>query len=215
MKSLILKDLYNVGHNIKSLIFILVIYAVIFIPSSSVESYIVLCTVLCSTMILTSFSFDEACKWTRYAMIMPISKKELVRSKFILLLIFSATGIFFGLVFGIIGGLIVQKFVFTLETIGGLLAVALVSLVMSELFGGLSILLTFKFGTEKARILLIVSYLIPALLLLGIYKLFSMLGIVFTEQLIFILLCCSPVVIVGLIYLLYRSSCFVFSKKEF
>lgn len=75
MKSLILKDLYNIGHNAKSMLFILVIFAVAFIPTSGVEGYIFMCAILCSMMIVTTFSFDDTSKWTRYAMITPISKK--------------------------------------------------------------------------------------------------------------------------------------------
>ena len=43
-------------------------------------------------MIVTTFSFDDNSKWTRYAMIMPVSKKELVGGKFIVLAIFCAVG---------------------------------------------------------------------------------------------------------------------------
>ena len=78
MKSLVLKDLFNIGHNAKSMLFILVAFAAAFIPFSGVEGYIFECAILCSMMIVTTFSFDDNSKWTRYAMIMPVSKKELV-----------------------------------------------------------------------------------------------------------------------------------------
>lgn len=77
MKSLVLKDLFNIGHNAKSMLFILVVFAVALIPFSGVEGYIFVCAILCSMMIVTTFSFDDSSKWTRYAMIMPVSKKEL------------------------------------------------------------------------------------------------------------------------------------------
>ena len=34
MRSLILKDLYNIGHNAKSMLFVLVVFAVVLIPAS-------------------------------------------------------------------------------------------------------------------------------------------------------------------------------------
>ncbi len=58
MKSLILKDLYNIGHNAKSMLFMLVMFAVIIIPSSGVQGYIFVSAILCSMMIVTTFSFD-------------------------------------------------------------------------------------------------------------------------------------------------------------
>ena len=85
MKSLVLKDLFNIGHNAKSMLFILVVFAVALIPFSGVEGYIFVCAILCSMMIVTTFSFDDSSKWTRYAMIMPVSKKELVAGKFMVL----------------------------------------------------------------------------------------------------------------------------------
>ena len=96
MKSLVLKDLFNIGHNAKSMLFILVVFAVALIPFSGVEGYIFVCAILCSMMIVTTFSFDDSSKWTRYAMIMPVSKKELVAGKFMVLAIFCAIGSLFG-----------------------------------------------------------------------------------------------------------------------
>mgnify|MGYP000385083999 CR=1 FL=1 len=53
MKSLVLKDLFNIGHNAKSMLFILVVFAVALIPFSGVEGYIFVCAILCSMMINT------------------------------------------------------------------------------------------------------------------------------------------------------------------
>ena len=40
MKSLVLKDLFNIGHNAKSMLFILVVFAVEIIPLSNKKGYI-------------------------------------------------------------------------------------------------------------------------------------------------------------------------------
>lgn len=127
MKSLVLKDLFNIGHNAKSMLFILVVFAVALIPFSGVEGYIFVCAILCSMMIVTTFSFDDSSKWTRYAMIMPVSKKELVAGKFMVLAIFCAIGSLFGLVVGSIGGLITNKITLDLVGIGELLFLDLIS----------------------------------------------------------------------------------------
>lgn len=54
MKSLVLKDLFNIGHNAKSMLFILVVFAVALIPFSGVEGYIFVCAILCSIYFLLS-----------------------------------------------------------------------------------------------------------------------------------------------------------------
>lgn len=214
MKSLILKDLYNIGHNAKSMLFILVFFAFAFIPFSGVQSYIFVCAILCSMMIVTTFSFDDNSHWARYAMIMPISKKDLVAGKFIVSVIFSAIGTLFGLVIGFVGGIITSKVTISLVSLCELLFFALAAWEIAVIFGSISIPLVFKFGAEKGRMLLLVSFLIPAAICFGIYKLLIMIGVEFTDQLVFIMLCCSPVIAIAWSYGMYKISCCVFSKQE-
>lgn len=214
MKSLILKDLFNIGHNAKSMLFILVVFAVALIPFSGVEGYIFVCAILCSMMIVTTFSFDDNSKWTRYAMIMPVSKKELVVGKFVVLAIFCAVGSLFGLVIGSIGGFAMRKITFDFAGIGELLFLALAAWVISLIFGSMSIPLVFKFGAEKGRVLLLVSFLIPAGICFGIYQLLAMLGVELTDKLVFILLCCSPILALAWCYVMYQISYRIFSRQE-
>lgn len=214
MKSLVLKDLFNIGHNAKSMLFILVAFAAAFIPFSGVEGYIFECAILCSMMIVTTFSFDDNSKWTRYAMIMPVSKKELVGGKFIVLVIFCAVGSLFGLVVGSIGGLITNKITLDLVGIGELLFLDLISWVIALIFGSMSIPLVFKFGAERGRVLLVVSFLIPAGICFGIYQLLTTLGVERTDQLVFILLCCSPLLALAWCYVMYQISYRIFAKQE-
>lgn len=214
MKSLILKDLLNIGHNAKSMLFILFVLAVVLIPFSGVESYIFVCAILCSMMIVTTFSFDDNSKWTQYAMIMPVSKKELVGGKFAVLAIFCAVGSLFGLVIGSIGGFATKKITFDLAGIGELSILTLMALVISFVYGSLSIPLVFKFGAEKGRMLLLVSFLIPAGLCFGIYQLLTMLGIELTDTTVFVLLCCSPIIALVWFYIMYQISYRIFIKKE-
>lgn len=214
MKSLVLKDLLNIGHNAKSMLFILLVFAIALIPFSGVEGYIFVCAILCSMMIVTTFSFDDNSKWTRYAMIMPVSKKELVGGKFIVLAIFYAVGSLFGLVVGSIGGLITNKITLDLIGIGELLFLTLISWVIALIFGSMSIPLVFKFGAERGRVLLLVSFLIPAGICFGVYQLLATLGVALTDQLVFILLCCSPLLALAWCYVMYQISYRIFAKQE-
>ncbi len=214
MKSLVLKDLLNIGHNAKSMLFILLVFAIALIPFSGVEGYIFVCAILCSMMIVTTFSFDDNSKWTRYAMIMPVSKKESVGGKFIALAIFCAVGSLFGLLVGSIGGLISNKITLDLIGIGELLFLTLISWVIALIFGSMSIPLVFKFGAERGRVLLLVSFLIPAGICFGVYQLLATLGVALTDQLVFILLCCSPLLALAWCYVMYQISYRIFAKQE-
>ncbi|MGF7145632.1 ABC-type transport system involved in multi-copper enzyme maturation permease subunit [Anaerotaenia torta] len=215
MKSLIIKDLYNIGHNAKSMLFMLLVFAFVFIPYSGPEAYIITSGVLCSMMVITTFSFDDHSKWMKYAMVTPISKKDLVASKFIVLLIFSAVGVVFGLVIGCIGGILVHKIDYSnVSSLLTLPFVTLVGLVVAEIFGSVSIPLLFKFGAEKARILSLISFIVPAVVCFGAYELLRFFGIAFTDLLIFILLCSSPVIALVWNLLMYKISYVIFSKRE-
>ena len=215
MKSLILKDLYNIGHNAKSMFFTLLFFAFIFIPSSGPTAYIVTSGILCSMMVNTTFSFDDSSKWMKYAMVTPITKKDLVTGKYIVLLIFSAIGAVSGLLIGFVGGIIVHKIDYnSLSSIPTLLMVTMVSLAIAMIAGSTSIPLLFKFGAEKARILSMISVIIPAGIFFGIYKLLELLGISFSDSHIFIYACFAPLIALLWNLLMYKISCVILSRKE-
>ena len=98
--------------------------------------------------------------------------------------------------------------------IGELLFLDLISWVIALIFGSMSIPLVFKFGAERGRVLLVVSFLIPAGICFGIYQLLTTLGIELTDQLVFILLCCSPLLALAWCYVMYQISYRIFAKQE-
>lgn len=214
MKSLVLKDLYNIAHNAKSMFFILLVFAFVFIPFSTTQSYIIMCGILCGMMTITTFSFDDISKWTRYAMITPVSKKDLVAGKFFVLLCFSAVGAVAGFIMGTTGGIIAKKMVFNTENVLEMLSVSMLSLIISMILGSISIPLVFKFGAEKARMLMLVSFLIPSGICLAVYQILSAAGVHFTEQSVRTLLYCSPIIALIWSYLMYRISCVIFYRQD-
>ncbi len=214
MKSLILKDLYNIGHNAKSMLLILLVFAVGLIMSSGVESYIISAGVLCSMMIVTTFTFDDNCKWSKYALIMPVCKKDIVKAKFIVLVIFCTVGVCVGTIFGVSGGLVMRKLVMSMESIVTMLFMAFVGLIVSVIFGSMSIPLVYKFGAEKGRMLLLVSFAVPLAICFIVYEILTLFGVEITDQLVFAILCVSPLIALIWVYIMYRISCSIFSKQE-
>lgn len=217
MKSLILKDLYNIGHNAKSMLFILLFFAVVFLPSSGIPGYIYTCTILCGTMIVTTFSFDERSNWTPYALIMPVSGKELIAGKYITLFIFSATGVLFGLAAGTAGSFIHGAFASMPETVPDMTVplAAVTALAFSNVLGGISIPLVLRFGTEKSRILILASIFIPVAVCYMVYRLLTLPGIAITDASLTALLYASPAIALIWNYLMFQISCRILSKKEF
>ena len=216
MKSLILKDMYNMIHNMKSLLLMLFVFLFITVPQGGAEAYVITCCILCAMMVVTTFNFDENAKWEKYAMIMPISRKDLVLSKFAVLLLFCLFGMVFGGVLGVAGGSVMGRFhILSLSEWQELLAVCLAGMAISFFLGSIVIPLLFKFGAEKARALMLAAFLIPVLLCLGVYYLVKNLGVALTDTVILTLTCISPVVLLLWTAAMYRISFGIFKKAEF
>lgn len=216
MKSLILKDFYNISRNTRSMFVILLVFAVVFLPSSGIQNYIFICAILCSMMIITTFSFDEHSSWPLYAMIMPVSKKDIVAGKYAVLFAFSLIGIIFGIIAGTAGNIVAGNFFQMAEDTAAipLPLMALTALSCSTVFGSISIPLAIQFGAEKGRILVLVSFLIPAGLCYAAYHAFLFLGLDLTENLKTALFYCSPIPAAAWNYMMYKISCFIFTKKD-
>ena len=217
MKSLILKDLCNIIHNSTSMLFILLFFAVVFLPSSGIQGYIYTCAILCSMMIVTTLSFDERSASMSYALVMPVSRRDLAAGKYIVLFLFSSIGVLFGLIVGIIGSFIHKSVGLLPENLSEipLPMAALTALAFSTVFGSISIPLTLKFGAEKGRILVFASFFIPVAICYIIYRLLAALGIAITGSSLAILLYCSPAAAIVWNYFMFQISCFILSKKEF
>lgn len=210
MKGLVLKDLYNIRHNAKSMLFTLIILAVVFIPSAHVSGYIVFSAVLFGIMTMTTFAFDEKSDWTRYAMIMPLSKKDIVCGKYAVLAIFSAIGVLFGFAVSFITLLVTNNLTATAECLLTVPVAFTVSLVVCST----TIPLVFKFGTERARIFLAVSVLVPTAVCFAAYKLLGLVGVGFSDQAVLAMLCCSPAAALIWCFVSYKISCRIFNKQD-
>lgn len=72
----------------------------------------------------------------------------------------------------------------------------------------------FKFGAEKARTLSFVSFIVPAAICFGVYEILTLCGVSFSDQFVFTLLCCSPLIALAWNLLMYKISYVIFVKKE-
>lgn len=168
MKGLLLKDFYNLSRNIKFMLGMMVIFSVglIAIDMEGVSSLIVMWGVLSSMQVVTTFSFDEMTKWTTFAMTLPVTRRELVRSKFLMHLILSVCSV--GITFFIGAIASVVQHTFTVTAMQELLVVAVAGLAVAIFTGGLSIPLLLKFGVERARIIAGLVFTVPMCVGIGI-----------------------------------------------
>ena len=85
---------------------------------------------------------------------------------------------------------------------------------LTVICGSISIPLVFKFGAERARMLMFASFIAPSAIFYGIYKLLVGMGIDLTEDMIPMLLCIAPVIVVIWVAVMFKLSCYIFSKQE-
>ena len=214
MKGLILKDLLNLKKAIKTMLIVGIAYSIFF---STVQPTFLtgILTLLFSMQSLSSFSYDEYAKWDSYALTFPISRKDLILSKYILFMIFPIIGSVLSIILSTIIGLFKQTLM-----VEEIFASAMGFLFSMEILFLIILPLIFKFGIERGRIMItVVSFSIFGILFLVI-KLIQALNLPFLSlEQIYALTPIIPwiaLVMVALIaYLSYQVSLRIVEKKEY
>ncbi len=156
IRGLLLKDWYELWNKSKVLIIMVVVYMLIGLVSPTLGSVALL---LCAMLPYNSIAYDEKVKWNRYALSMPVSKKELVLSKYLLGII----GVGIGIIL-----LALLQFVPVGEPANWNMVV--LSGAGALFYLAVQLPLLFRFGTENGRIW---TLLLTALFAVGIVFLTS------------------------------------------
>ncbi|WP_312695261.1 ABC-2 transporter permease [Caproiciproducens sp.] len=206
MLGLLVKDLLCLRKSGLKMLAIFIIYAVIFSSSDSFSYLSTMITVISTMMILNTFAYDEMSKWDYFALSLPVTKKQLVLSKYLLTIIFAFAGMWLSSMVS----LVTRRW--NTETFIGLYALVCTALILAAIL----LPLLYKLGTQKARIWLFILFLTPTaavILLKGIGFHFSFLTNIndsAMEQYIYLLLPISLVLYVCSYFL----SCKIFQNKE-
>ncbi|HBG5209276.1 TPA: ABC-2 transporter permease [Clostridioides difficile] len=211
MKGLILKDLLNLKGNIKFILLFIIMFGFMSsLGDGNVNNFIGVIIVLCTTMIVSTFSYDDLNKWDSYVLTMPINRNDIVLSKYLTMLIFSFIGVLVSLIVSVTIGYFKNTIILN-ET---LLINALI-LSISVCFGSLILPLIYKFGTERARLLMILCFLVPTLALLVFKSILENISSPISIEIILNTLVYSlPFVAILLFVISYFISSKIYSKKE-
>lgn len=150
MKSLLIKDmriLLKQKRSVITMIIFAIVFALVFNNIQFMLSYMIFLSML---YVLSTLSYDEFDNGMNYLLALPPSKKDYVKSKYLLALIVSAIIISFGFIANLIMSIIMTNVNF-LEN-----AIALISVVYISLFM-LNIILpvNLKYGVETSRIVMV------------------------------------------------------------
>ena len=163
MLGLVKKDLLMIKGNIRQVILFLVVFLILTFQENNI---IVIVPVFVAMMVfITTFSYDEYNKWDAYAIALPISRKNIVKSKYIASVILWLIALLVTVVITVIMGIIGQNINY-FEMFGMILG-CVFSIVLLE---AIMFPLIFKFGVEKGRIGLFV----------GVFAIAALLGFIFT-----------------------------------
>ena len=154
MKGLLLKDFYLVR---AALAIILVSYAVIGIGFSIVVDpwvTVIIGSIMFGIMSASTINMDKQYGWRKLAATLPVDKRNLIDSKFLLYLLFSVLGFVVGVVLALVIATVADKTTAP-ETIRLYLSVAGAMALFS---GGVMIPCNFLLSDEKAMVSLIVTF---------------------------------------------------------
>lgn len=212
MKSMVLKDLYNIKCNAKS---VLVSFLVLAVAMASTGVGVLYAgAVLCSSLIISTFAYDDRCDWTKYAMVMPVSRKELVAGKYVMLALMVVGGSVIAFLASLVSNAITGQIPLNQSGLQELLISTLAALVFALVYGSIAIPLILRFGAEQGRILLLVALLVPAAVCFAVYQVGKWMGIVLTDQGVVLLVCGAAVAALVWMAVSYRISCGIFAKQE-
>ena len=93
MKGLILKDLLNLKSTFKMLGVMMLFFAVVFLPQGNGAIFGII-IMMFAMMVVTTISCDDLAKWDAYALTMPVTRKEMVLSKYLVMVLLNTLGQF-------------------------------------------------------------------------------------------------------------------------
>jgi len=157
MKGLILKDLYTIKQQTKIYAFMILLFGAFALISNSPAYFWSIACMITVMLPVTALSYDERAKWDKYALSMPVSRKDIIRSKYGLGGITTFAGCILVFIFSVIlfkdlTEAAIAAFIFWLAS------VFLLSVLMPVLI---------KYGVEKGRIIMLGIFFTPVILIMA------------------------------------------------
>lgn len=206
MKGLLLKDFLNIKTYGKSMGMIIIIFAIVALVTGNTLFLSTMMLVFSTMVPLSAINMDEQSKWNAYAQCMPVTRRETVLSKYLLILMISFATVIISLLVNLINSL---RFTVDWSTVLplnlGMLGVVLI-------LAAILMPIIFKLGTEKARYAIMILYMAVMLpvFLLDFSNLPSFVNVLL-QYAVYIL----PVVIVAGLIASYFISVRIYGQKEF
>ena len=191
---------------------VFVIFYAIWAVSAKMPTMMGTMVILLSIMMpISSMSYDEAGQWYRYAFSLPIPRRTLVLSKYVLGFLVSLGG----LVVSAIGNIIILALTNGENALESWLTI-IGFLELGVIFLSIIIPILFKYGVEKGRLFIVVIAVIPSLLVALLGSTLKTSGTLMpSAELLQAILYSSPLFTLAIFLISFRISVGICRKKEY
>ena len=211
MKGLLLKDFCILKKQIKLMVVFVIFYAIWAVAAKMPTMMGTMVILLSIMMPISSMSYDEAGQWYRYAFSLPIPRRTLVLSKYVLGFLVSLGG----LVVSAIGNIIVLSLT-NWENAWESWLTIIGFLELGVIFLSIIIPILFKYGVEKGRLFIVVIAVIPSLLVALLGSTLKTSGTLMpSAELLQAILYSSPLFTLAIFLISFRISVGICRKKEY
>ena len=166
MKAMLYADWLNFRQSLRSMLLILVVFAFAAFAWSGPMFFIMIVVMLSIMLPATLCASDQAYGWDKLSLSLPILRREVVGSKYLIGLLANLALCALAAAMTVIYSAVDASVPLT-ENLLGLFCGEIISLLLM----GLMLAITFKFGVEKSRYMLIAVVWIPILVMAAIVKL--------------------------------------------
>ena len=151
MTALILKDIATLKKTLLLSITLCIALVVYGVYENEIFMIPLICTMIPLILTAIAFGYDTKSKFEQFAFSMPIKKSSFVLSK-----------LFFASVFGLFGSvcLFVQLVIKSEMSIDNIIFISLITLVASVLISSIQLPFILKYGAEKGRLIMVLTYFI-------------------------------------------------------
>lgn len=154
MKGLLIKDILNLKGFGKTFLLMIALYFIIALVSGSAAYVTSLLMVFSAMLPMTSMSLDDTAKWSAYAQCMPVSRRQVVLVKYIMVILTAAVAVFFSILASMIVGLrTTLDWQEILVSNGVILSMVMIA-------NAFMLPVMYKFGVEKARLIIIIIFML-------------------------------------------------------
>lgn len=179
MKGLIIKDLLNLSSYKTTLLIILIFCSIGMVGTDAVNVAPIFITVMIGMIVLSTFNYDETSHAEKYILSLPLTRKEIVMSKYVLAIVANILGSIVGILLTIIIVNVINvirpedliKLDFenlSITAVSGIFGVALIQ--------AIQIPSVYRFGAEKGRIQMFLLLFLLVLMIAGVGFLITKIG---------------------------------------